>query len=155
MKKLMLFLLFSGIFLSSCGASKSTKSIPQPLPSPSDKWSVKMTQSGGIAGVLLVVEANSHGQLIVQDQRSQKSISTTLTSQAAAELKNLILNIPATITALPPSACADCFIYDLEIQSQGRNINIHADDVTIKNSGVGDLITELMSIRNGALKANP
>jgi hypothetical protein len=155
MKKITLSLLMMLILISSCSTVKSEKPVPQPLPSPSDTWAVNMTQSGGIAGVLLTVEVSNDGQLKAEDQRSHRSITETLPTQTTNELKKLVFSIPASTGRLQQSACADCFIYDLEIQSVGKNIKIHVDDVTINDSGAQELITTLARLRDSALKPSP
>ena len=155
MNKFSLSLLIAFIFLSSCGTAGSIKPIPQPLASPSDNWDVKLTQSGGIAGVLLTIDVSSDGQLKVEDQRSQRSASKILPSQTTTELKGLILNTGLSTSRVLQSACADCFIYDLEIQSDGNDVNIHVDDATINDSSAQGLITTLLKIRDEALNPNP
>ena len=155
MKKLILILLITMYFVTSCNSLISKTSVPQPFPSPSDMWSVKLTQSGGIAGVLKTVEVSSDGQLKAEDQRSHRSISKTLPTQTIDELHQLIFSIPAAGGRLLQSGCADCFIYDLEIHSAGKNIEIHADDTTLNGSGAQKLISTLIGLREGALKPNP
>jgi hypothetical protein len=155
MNKLTLSLLITQIFISSCVPAKLIKPIPQPLPSPSDKWIVKLTQSGGIAGVLLTIEVSSDGQLKAEDQRSQHNVTKILPTQTIAELKSLIFNTPVSTSGVPQTGCADCFIYDLEIQSEGNNVKIHVDDVSMNASGAQELITTLLKIRDGALRPNP
>ena len=155
MNKYILSFFITLIFLSSCGTVGSIKPIPQPLASPSDNWDVKLIQSGGIAGVLQTVDVSSDGQLKADDQRSQRTASKILPSQTIAELKGLVFNTVVSTIRVPQSACADCFIYDLEIQSEGKVIKIHVDDVTINGSGVQGLITTLLKIRDEALNPNP
>ena len=155
MNKFTLSLLIAFIFLSSCGTAKPVEPIPQPLASPSDNWEVKMIQSGGIAGVLLTVDVSSDGQLKAEDQRSQRSASKILPSQTTAELKGLIFNTVVSTSRVPQSACADCFIYDLEIQSEGKVIKIQVDDSTINDSSAQGLITTLLKIRDEALNPKP
>ena len=114
-----------------------------------------MIQSGGIAGVLLTVDVSSDGQLKAEDQRSQRSASKILPSQTTAELKGLIFNTVVSTSRVPQSACADCFIYDLEIQSEGKVIKIQVDDSTINDSSAQGLITTLLKIRDEALNPKP
>ena len=155
MNKFTLILLIPIIFITSCNTPISKTPISQPLPSPSGAWSVKMTQSGGIAGVLLTVEVNSDGQLNAEDQRSHRSISRILSTQTTDELKLLIFNMPVSGNRLPQTRCADCFIYDLEIHAKGKNLEIQVDDVSMKDSGAQELISNLIMIRDGALKPSP
>ena len=149
--KLTLILVTILILVSSCSQVKSS---PQPLPSPSTKWTVKLDQSGGIAGVHLTAQISSDGQLIAEDQRSHRSVTQTLSSQTLTRLNQLITN---TWSAKSPtqSGCADCFIYDLEIQSEESDVQIHVDDVTMKDSGAAELIAFVNKLRDDALRPNP
>jgi hypothetical protein len=152
MNKLTLIVLTSMFFISSCGIGKP---IPQPLPSPSQNWSVKLTQSGGFAGVQLTVEVSSNGQLKAGDQRSQQSVNQKLPIETITKLKSLVFSNSISRDLNPQSACADCFIYDVDILSDGKNVHIHVDDVTISGSGAQDLIRTLIKLRDDALKPNP
>ncbi len=155
MNKSSLSLLIAFIFLSSCGTAKPLEPIPQPLASASGYWNVKLTQSGGIAGVLLTVEVSSDGQLKAEDQRSQRNASKILPSQTTVELEGLVNNAIVSTKRVPQSACADCFIYDLEIHSGDKIIQIHVDDATINDSSAQGLITTLLKIRDEALNPTP
>ena len=155
MKKFTLSFLIILIFLSSCGNTKSVLPNTQPFPSPAGKWNLKLTQSGGIAGVQLTVEVNSDGLLKAENQRSQQIVTKILSSQTVIELKKLIFNTISSASRTTQSACADCFIYDLEIQLDGSNIKIHVDDITINKSGAQELIAKLIGLRDEALKPNP
>jgi len=155
MNKFILSLLIALIFLSSCGTAGSIKPIPQPLASSSDNWNVKLVQSGGIAGVLLTVDVSSDGRFKAEDQRSQRSVTKVLPSQTTAELKGLIFNTVVSTSRVLQSACADCFIYDLEIQSDGNDFKFHVDDLTINDSDAQGLITTLLKIRDEALNPKP
>jgi hypothetical protein len=149
MNKLTLIVLTTLFFISSCGTGKP---IPQPLPSPSDNWDVKLTQSGGIAGVQLTVEVSSEGQLKAEDQRAHQSVNQKLPAETIRVLKGLVSNNLVSNGPNPQSACADCFIYDVDILSDGKNIHIHVDDVTIADSGARELIKTLIKLRDDALK---
>jgi hypothetical protein len=155
MNKLTLGFLVILIFLASCSPAKPIKPTLQPLASPTDQWSIKLTQSGGFSGVLLTVDVSSDGQLIAENQRTHKSVTSNLPPQTISDMKRLILNLQGSTGRGQPSGCADCFIYDLEVRSDGNNIEIHVDDVTIKDSGAQELISTLMRIRDGALQPNP
>lgn len=140
------------LFLSSCS---QVKPFPQPLPSPSSNWTVKLNQSGGIAGVQLSIEISSNGQLRAEDQRSHRIVTQTLPPQTITKIHQLIANTSVSVTGVPQSGCADCFIYDLEIQTEESDYHINVDDVTMKNSNAADLIASLSKLRDGALAANP
>ncbi len=150
--KFTLFFLTITLFLSSCS---QVKSFPQPLPSPSSKWTVKLNQSGGIAGIQLSVEISSDGQLKAEDQRSHRIVTQSLPPQTITKIHQLLSNTSVSATGVPQSGCADCFIYDLEIQTEESDYHINVDDVTMKNSNATGLITLLTKLRDGALAANP
>ncbi len=149
--KFSLSLLAIFIFVSSCTQAKP---FPQPLPSPSGKWVVKLNQSGGIAGVLLSVEISSNGQLKAEDQRSSRIVTQTLPAPTMARLNQLVSATAVSSRSLPQSSCADCFIYNLEIQSDAGDLHIQADDTTVKNSGAADLISYANKLRDDALGPN-
>lgn len=116
---------------------------------------VKLTQSGGFAGVLLTVEVASDGQLTAQDERTHRSVTETLPEAIIAKLTELISSTSLSRGAVPSSGCADCFIYDLEIHSDGQTIEMRVDDVTLGDSGATDLIAFLRDLRDSALRSHP
>lgn len=150
--KLILGILAILIFNSSCSPLKP---IPQPLPSPSTKWTVKMNQSGGFAPVLLSVEVSSDGHLKAEDQISHRTVSQTISVQKTTEIMQLISKTSVPSKNMPESGCADCFIYDLEIQSEGSDIHLQVDDVTIKDSGAADMIALLRTLRDETFRSAP
>lgn len=150
--KLTLSLLTIIIFVTSCS---QLRPIPQPLPSPSRNWIVTMNQSGGIAGVSLTVKISSNGQLSAEDQRSHRSVSQILSSQTITRLNQLVSGTSVSAGNSPQSGCADCFIYDLEIQSEESDFHVHVDDVTLKDSGAADLISYMIKLRDDALRPSP
>jgi hypothetical protein len=140
------------ILLSGCVLTRPT---PQALPTPSKSWTVKLTQSGGFAGVLLIIEVSSDGHLNAQDERAQRSVAQTLSDETIARMSSLISNTKLSRGAVPSSGCADCFIYDLEIRSDGQVVEGRVDDVTIGDSGAADLIAFLRELRDAALRSHP
>ena len=149
--KLLHLAVFISMLLCACVAVRPVLPSPQPLPSPSAKWQVKLTQSGGFAGVLLRVEVASNGQLTAEDQRAGRVVMETLSPQTTAELGRLIGRIKPGIIDKPGSGCADCFIYDLELHLDAGDVRVQADDTTLGNSGAADLIARLRQLRDAAL----
>ena len=155
--KLLKSLLLFTVILSACGPARfdpgplSTQAAPQPLPTLSDKWSLKLTQSGGIAGIMLTVEVLSDGKITAEDPRSGKSEKRDLTTDELAELKRLVSSAKISPNAAPYPGCADCFIYTLEVNSNGNLSRIQVDDITLKDSGALELVTYLRKLRNGLL----
>lgn len=114
-------------------------------------WSVKMTLSGGIAGLRRFIQAGSDGSLIVVDERTGEKITGELTEDELTELAELIATLKVSASNKPP-ACADCFEYDIEIDSGGRKMITHADDLTLGDSGAGALVQFLQEKMDAALK---
>jgi hypothetical protein len=116
---------------------------------------MKLDQSGGIAGVSLSLEISSDGRLTATDARSGRTVVQDVPQDNMRRLTQLY---SAVLTATPkslPSACADCFIYDLQVRSAGGIVQIHADDTTLADSGAAELIAFLRQLRDDALRPSP
>lgn len=149
------FALMAALFLSACGLRKPATPSPQPLPSPADNWTVQLIQSGGLIGVQLTVDVSSAGRLYVADQRAGRSVNQTLPPATIAQVRQLASSIRTPSNAPSSSACADCYVYDLEIRSDAGIISVHADDVTLKDSGAAALVALLQKLRDNALASQP
>jgi hypothetical protein len=119
-------------------------------PALGDDWSVKMRLSGGFAGMLRIIEVRADGEYSVADGRTGKTAAGRLAEDELAELKNLIAALEFTAPRMP-SSCADCFVYDVQIQSAGRKMTLHADDVTLNDSGMEGLALFLRGLMDSAL----
>lgn len=128
---------------------------PALLPSPSGNWTVRLVQSGGFVGVQLTIQVSSTGEMQAEDQRAGRQVAKTLPPETVAEVSRLLSQ--TTIPAAPPqpSACADCFVYDLEVSVPGGTYRIHADDVSVADSGAQALILYLARLRDSVLKGTP
>ncbi len=143
------------LILAACGVARSSLPIPKTLPSPDVTWTVQMKQSGGFDGVNLFVEILSTGQLHAEDQRSGRSVTQILSMEQITDLRQLVKNIKPISGSPQQSSCADCFIYDLEVHSGDSQVKVHADDVTLKDSGEIALIDFLRKTRDNALASQP
>lgn len=142
------------VCLAAC-SPRSPFSAPQPLPSPGASWSVQLNQSGGFIGVKLNVQVSSDGRLTAEDQRAGRTVTQQLPPEALARLLRLYSSIIPPPSGPQQSACADCFLYDLQLNSEGQTIQIHADDTTLASSGAADLIAYLQQLRDSALRSKP
>lgn len=150
-----LVLLLVVALASACGFARPGSPSPQSLPSPAGDWTIDLTQSGGIAGVHLKLEVTRTGQLTATDERSGRTATQTLSAETMAELRRLIAQAAISDGGGKPSACADCFIYDLTLTSDARTIQMQADDVTLGGSQAQGLITYLRTLRDSALAPQP
>lgn len=140
---------------SACGPAQLEPSGPQPLPSPTQSWTLSLTQSGGFAGVSLKVTVSSDGELTAEDQRSGRIVTQRLSPDVLARLAAMYSSDLPQIRQPAPSMCADCFTYDLEASSGGTLARIHADDTTLDASGAADLVHLMQQLRDKALKGQP
>lgn len=138
------------IGLSSCSP---TSSFPPPIPSPDDGWNVTLTQTGGFAGVHLVIRVSSDGMLLAEDRRSGLVISRPTSKSLLQDLTRMIANGELPKGSPPPSVCADCFVYDLQIISNRGSLRIQTDDSNLKRSGAEELILFLVDARDRALSS--
>ncbi len=98
------------MLLAACGPAELQPAGPQPLPSPSKSWSVTLTQSGGLAGVLLNVQLSSDGQLVADDLKSGRSVTQGLPPETLAKLASMLSTVVVATPESPHSDCADCFL---------------------------------------------
>ncbi|MCL4270539.1 MAG: hypothetical protein KJZ72_13385 [Anaerolineales bacterium] len=139
------------LFVLGCMSTSATPtSEPTPL-SVEDGWTIKMTQSGGIMGLMRSIEVNSGGSYTVNDERASQHVSGTLTKSQLDGL-NKVLTVMQFTPSRPTGVCADCFIYEIDIQANGNQTLIQVDDLSLPDSGMVSLITELRGLMESALK---
>ena len=153
-----LLIVFLVTLLTGCGPARLDSAAPatdapQPLATPSAGWTVRMNQSGGIMGMSQTIEVKSDGQMVVTDERAQKTVKANV---AAAELKSLMglvasARLVQPVTSLPN--CADCFIYNVQIDSgSGKPFQAQVNDINLGQSDLQPLISYLRGLMNQALK---
>ena len=145
------------IFLASFLLSACSRSAPDPqgtpgLPESEETWTIKMNQSGGFVGLSRSIEISSDGKFAVTDDRTDKTVEGQIASSELTKLRQLVST--AKFTTIPKSeetGCADCFIYNLEIQDIGKPITVQLDDVTLPDSELESLVTLLRDIMDKSL----
>ncbi len=122
--------------------SQATPSVPLSQ----GKWTVKLTQSGGIMGLQRNITVTSDGKIVAVDERTNQTVTSKLTQEELGRLK-VRLDSSAFTTAAPQTAvCADCFLYDLEVQSGGQTYSAHYDDTNLPDSSLEPLIAFLRDL---------
>lgn len=154
--KFVFFSIVSALLFSACGiisgsATKEAQHVKSNLPSLTGAWTVNMTHSGGIMGLLRSIEITSTGSYTVKDERGNQNISGQLSGE---ELANLIQVINSTTYSQynKTYGCADCFIYDIVITSDDGRFSAQVDDISIEESGLSALVTTLREIIERELK---
>ena len=143
------------VALAACSPAPRIPDVPQALPSPAGDWTIKLTQSGGFAGVLLTVQVSSDGTLTAENQRAGRSVKQSLPPDIVAQLASQVAPVLQVTPAAPRSGCADCFLYRLEFTTEGKTARIEADDMTLSGSGVAGLVKLLQQLRDRALSSKP
>lgn len=130
------------ILISSCSSPEITYT-PPPI---EGDWSVRMIQTGGIAGVNRAIEVLSDGSYTVYQQAGAEGVKGQLVEAQLTQLEELINNLEIA-SIRTNSMCADCFEYNIEIQSSGgRKLVLELDDLTLPDSGAGELVTFLQNL---------
>ena len=114
----------------------------QAMPKLAGNWQISLAQTGGFAGVSRRLEISSSGEMTLTDERSQQHSTTQLPANKFAKLKDLVAATeyrPIT----QPMSCADCFIYDLQIDNGSEKFQVQIEDVNLPNSGLQPLISFL------------
>ena len=85
-RKLALLMLLGLFGLSACGAERT---FPPPEPTPDHDWTMKLTQTGGFAGVHFVIQVTSAGEMKAEDERTGRSATLNLPPGELSELDSL------------------------------------------------------------------
>jgi hypothetical protein len=155
-RSVILFALLITLLIPGCSSSLTPEPLKTSLPSPenpANEWSIKMVQSGGIVGLSRSIEISSTGKYKIMDERANKTITGELAASELSKLSKIVSNSKFASTAkLQPSGCADCFIYNLETQMNGKKFVDQADSVTLSASGLETLVIYLQGQMEKALK---
>ena len=150
-------LLFMLLFISLIGCQPATRTPQQKLeptntakPLPANQWSVNLTVTGGFAGIHKVMELSSNGSFQITDMRTGENKTRGLDKSELEKIIGLIEQIQGGENPFP-SACADCFIYELTIQNGKETYRISLDDINLNDSEAAPLIEELMALGRSTL----
>lgn len=135
--------------LSAC--AKPAARVTYTPPALEDGWSAQLALSGGIAGLLRNIVVQSDGSYVVTDERANRVVEGALTDSELASLEEMIASAQFTAPEIQ-AVCADCFVYNLEIESGGQKMIVSADDVSLGDSGIGEVVQFLRGLMDAALK---
>jgi hypothetical protein len=75
-----------------------------------------------------------------------------LNAEDLSKLTTQIAYLGAVPSDMPDgSGCADCFLYDLEIERIGEKLTVQLNDINLPSSGFEPLVTYLQNLINLAL----
>lgn len=161
MHKILALIILLSLLTAGCGSAQQPTPVPVPLGTPllaanppmlTDTWDVALTQTGGIMGMARVITVSSSGDYRVTDQRASVPFAGTL---GIAEMAKLSVQIKsadkAPVNANSQTTCADCFVYQLQINRDGKNDTFTFDDTTLPGSDLEPLIIFLRDLGNNAM----
>lgn len=151
LRTIFLSVLAAALLVSGCASSPKT--VTSALPVLDGEWTVKMTHSGGIMGVMRSMEIYSDGSYVITDNRSNQTLTGELSEDELAKLKGIVASSEYAGMEKPGTGgCADCFVYDLEIQGGGSKFILQLDDVSLPDSGLDTLVIFLRELIDRALR---
>jgi len=136
-------LLFIGILLSACAGvpANAPTSMPEPAATPTrssssacnspSSWTIRFNRSGGFAGFNETLTLDNGGNLTIQSERPPVDVQKIISEVQVATFTELLSQTCPFDVALNKGTCADCFIYDLEIEMDGQTYSVQASDVTL------------------------
>jgi hypothetical protein len=156
-----LYMLLISLFIAGCipFARPVPLKTPIPEPHPTDQpsfdgnWTIKMKHSGGIMGLSRSIEISSSGKFTVVDERANKTVTGILAENELSKINEQVSSLEYIPTSKPDGmGCADCFIYDLEIQENGKKFAVQLNDISLPNSELESLVPYLRDMIDITLK---
>lgn len=151
MKKIIPLLLLC-ITLSACAGVSGGSYTPVPLGTSTShpqsgcsipaQWAVEFTRSGGIAGFSESLTLDNGGRLTVQSERPVAAFQETLSKDQVDTVAGLLARACPFEMKPNDAGCADCYLYKLVVQMDGRSYVLLATDVTLTEE-LHPLIDEL------------
>ena len=139
------------LLVGACAPTRPGAPNTESPPVGAGDWTITLRQTGGFAGVNKTVQVSSDGRLSAADKRSGHNVVGQLPPASMAELSPLYARALSPAPTPQGSACADCFVYDVDIASQDASARIHLDDTTLADSPAEPLILYLIKARDTAL----
>jgi len=158
MSRIIFHILLITMFIAGCGrlttrGPLTPEAHPSNLPALTGEWTINMAHSGGIMGLSRSIKISSDAKFTVVDDRADKTISGELSDDEISQIKKIVSSSKYTAPALPDGmACADCFIYDLEIDAHGEKFSVQLNDISLPDSGLDSFIAYLRGLIDIAVK---
>jgi hypothetical protein len=134
-------LLVLSLVLSACGGAPVGTLEPLPLGTPAltsasgcntpANWTIQFNRSGGIAGFKQSLTLRSDGSLTIQSESPPANVQKSISTNQVSNITNLLAQACPFEMAPNEAGCADCFIYNLNIQMDGQTYVMLGTDVTL------------------------
>ena len=135
---------FLSVFLSFAMLLIACNPTASDTTSSSANWSVKLSLSGGFAGLNRSISLNQDGQAIYIDKRAKSRVEKQVTQQDLQDYVKLVKILPVNQALKPkPTRCNDCINYVLVASFDGTSKRRTANDLTLGSSDANELIKNL------------
>lgn len=104
---------------------------PEAACSVPETWSLSFHRTGGFAGFDQSLTVKSQGELQVESKNPPLTFARALSPDELSQLTELLRQACPFNVSPGRNACADCFVYDLQIQWGNQAYAIQATDVTL------------------------
>ncbi len=160
-RTIFLYVFLISLLAAGCGQPATVETLKTPTtespvsnpPTLDGDWKIKMKHSGGIMGLSRSIEISSDGKFTVLDERKDKTITGELTADELSKINKQVSSSEYISETKPDGmGCADCFIYDLEIQKGAEKFAIQLNDISLPNSSLEPLVAHLRGLIETALK---
>ena len=108
--------------------------------------------SGGIMGLARSIEVSSDGKFTITDERASVTKSGELTPDELSTLNALVTTAKFETGKPDGRICADCFVYELEIQRNNEHFAARMIDLELPGSGVEPLVNHLRGLIDANLR---
>ena len=143
------------IVLSACAGMPASTPLPEPVGTPTsqssavcsapENWTVQFNRSGGFAGFNQSMTLDNGGNLTVQSERPAVDMQKTLSDDQVKAITELLVDACPFDSGTDKGNCADCFLYDLDIQMDEHTYSVQASDITLSD-GMQPLISALSQL---------
>lgn len=144
----LLAVLLGSVFNTACEpvepppASQSSRSAASQT-----HWQLKMTTSGGFAGISESISLDDQGQATFTNRKTSTKINQILPTAALIEFEFLVKNLPDTLPSYPRNpGCRDCFDQVLEIQRNGQAQRLVIGSPPAPESALARLLARLAEL---------
>jgi hypothetical protein len=143
------------VLLAACSAPAASSSTPLETELGTDcgsehGWSLTYSVSGGFVGRQDMLQFASDGSLVAKNERTGEQVE----AQAAQDEVDQVTALLGSVCNLPQSEklpnCADCFEYALTVDLNRQTYEFQANDVSLPESGLVDLVTKLNELMQQA-----
>ena len=140
---------------ASATPQSTTESSPSPAARPCQiegTWELDLAVTGGLAGVDRKLELDQTGKYEAADLRQDAKVEGNLAPELMGDVVGLLQGFCKSPETARPPACADCFLYSLQVTLQGVHFELELNDLNVMETPAGELVAFMSQLLNSALE---